>query len=352
VAISAGGDHSLALKADGSIAGWGRNNNGQAVPPSGNGFVAISAGGGHSLALKADGNIVGWGHNYSGQSTPPSGNDFVAVSAGWNHSLALKADGSIAGWGYNFYGQAAPPSGNDFVAVSAGGYHSLALKADGSIAGWGRNDWGQATPPSGNDFVAIAAGAYHNLALKADGSIAGWGYNTYGQATPPSGSDFVGISAGVTHCLAIKEVPPIEAEIKLTPDTLNLQSKGKWLTCYIWLAEDYNVADVNSDSVLLEDEIPADWIWFDEEQQVIMAKFSRTAVKELLTDLETPAEVELLVSGELSDGTIFEGTDTIRVIDKGKRRNNSGTKEAKRSKKVSRRGAGDGVWPPAKTVKR
>jgi hypothetical protein len=64
------------------------------------------------------------------------------------------------------------------------------------------------------------------------------------------------------HSLAIKDVapPPIEAEIKLMPDTLNLQSEGKWITCRIWLPEEYDVADVNSYSVLLEDEIPADWI--------------------------------------------------------------------------------------------
>jgi hypothetical protein len=53
-----------------------------------------------------------------------------------------------------------------------------------------------------------------------------------------------------------------------------------------------------------------------------VAKFSRRVINEKLAELETPSQVELVVSGELSDGTIFQGTDTIRVIDKGKRGNN------------------------------
>ncbi|MHC4418601.1 MAG: RCC1 domain-containing protein, partial [Planctomycetota bacterium] len=112
----------------GSVVGWG-NMVADSNDFAGVKFVALAAGEDHSLAIKADGSIVGWGYNIYGQATPPSGNDFVAISAGGAHSLALKADGTIAGWGYNFYGQTAPPSGNDFVAVSAGGYHSLALKA-------------------------------------------------------------------------------------------------------------------------------------------------------------------------------------------------------------------------------
>ena len=40
-----------------------------------NDFVAIAAGYGHSLAIKEDGSIVGWGWNRSGQTTVPDGND-------------------------------------------------------------------------------------------------------------------------------------------------------------------------------------------------------------------------------------------------------------------------------------
>lgn len=110
----------------------------------------------------------------------------------------------------------------------------------------------------------------------------------------------------------------VDAEVDIDPDTLNLKSKGKWLTCYIWLPEDCNVADIQPDSVHLENEpnaIHADWLWFDEQEQVVMARFKRSDVQEMLE----PGEVELTIAGRLVDGTYFEGTDTIKVIDKGRK---------------------------------
>ena len=44
------------------MVGWGRNAEGQAIPPSDlTGVVAIAAGYKHSLALKSDGKVVAWG---------------------------------------------------------------------------------------------------------------------------------------------------------------------------------------------------------------------------------------------------------------------------------------------------
>ena len=81
----------------------------------------IAAGAYHSLRLKADGSVVGWGANASGQSENQDGH-FVAIAAGDGHSLGLKADGSVVGWGDNYFGQAAR-KGGAFVAIAAGGGH-------------------------------------------------------------------------------------------------------------------------------------------------------------------------------------------------------------------------------------
>jgi alpha-tubulin suppressor-like RCC1 family protein len=199
VQVSAGGEHMLALRADGSITGWGRNDYGQASPPAGRNYTAIAAGGEHSLALKADGSIVGWGRNNYGQASPPAGTDYTAIAAGGTHSLAIRKQGFLAGWGNNGSGQVSVPPGKEYAAIAAGGGHSLALKTDGTLIGWGDNSFGQVTVPGGNDFAAVAAGGGHSLALRQNGSIAGWGQNDEGQAASPAGMGYTAIAAGRNH---------------------------------------------------------------------------------------------------------------------------------------------------------
>jgi hypothetical protein len=105
---------------------------------------------------------------------------------------------------------------------------------------------------------------------------------------------------------------PIPAEVRIVPRTLNLTSKGNWITCYIWLPEGYDVADIDPNSIRLEDEIEPESLKIDEQQQVVVVKFNRSEVQAILTS----GEVEMTVSGELTDRTRFEGNDIIRVIDK------------------------------------
>jgi len=114
----------------------------------------------------------------------------------------------------------------------------------------------------------------------------------------------------------------IEADVEIEPKTLNLASGGKWLNCHIRLGEDCNVAGVEPNSVVLEGEpndIYAEWIWYNEKQNIVMAKFNRSEVLQILDDEDIIeiGEAELTVSGELDNGMVFVGTDVIRVRDKG-----------------------------------
>ena len=64
--------------------------------------TAVAAGGIHSVALKADGTVVAWGHDQWGQCSGLTGlSNITVVAAGGNHSLALKADGTVAACGQN-----------------------------------------------------------------------------------------------------------------------------------------------------------------------------------------------------------------------------------------------------------
>jgi alpha-tubulin suppressor-like RCC1 family protein len=219
VAVAAGGDHDLALRADRSVAAWGSYSTLSGyVPVTGHedlsNVVAVAAGNQHDLALQSDGTVVAWGNydNYDGSNsvtmyvpmTVPAGlSNVVAVAAGSSHSLALRADGTVAAWGRCHEGQTNVPPGLSNVVEVAGGYwHSLALRADGTVAAWGDNSYGQVNVPADlSNVVAVAAGDYHSLALRADGTVVGW----ESAGVPPGLSNVVAVAAGSFYSLALRD---------------------------------------------------------------------------------------------------------------------------------------------------
>lgn len=125
--LTSGGQHSCALKTDGTAWCWGVNGAGQLgfaggqqlTPTSVPGFVnglTIAAGGQHTCALFPGGILECWGSNASGQlgaSSTDGGimrvaagvNEVTAVSAGGAHTCAIRDGGALWCWGNNSYGQ-------------------------------------------------------------------------------------------------------------------------------------------------------------------------------------------------------------------------------------------------------
>jgi hypothetical protein len=197
-AIAAGMGYSMATRADGTVFAWGGNfSKVNGVPralPGGGGYIAVAGGETRCFGLKQNGTVTEWTALPPRYYKPPVSTgqeNVVAISAGLDFGLMLTSDGFVDGWGN-------PPAPNfdlyDIVAISAGYDHALALKRNGTVQAWGSNMAGATdVPPGLSNVVAIAAGNHGSLALKSDGTIIGWPGDGM---SPPDLTNVVAISAG------------------------------------------------------------------------------------------------------------------------------------------------------------
>lgn len=204
VDVSAGYNYTISLKANGTVVAAGYNEYGQCDVLDWVDIVSVSAGHNHTIGLKADGTVVATGNNASRQCNVSNWKDIVAVSAGHNHTIGLKADGTVVATGYNEYGQCDVLGWTDIVSVSAGNDCTIGLKTDGTVVAVGYNEYGQCDVLDWVDIVAVSAGHNHTIGLKADGTVVAAGRNHFGQCNVSDWVDIVAVSAGHNHTIGLK----------------------------------------------------------------------------------------------------------------------------------------------------
>ncbi|WP_026977788.1 hypothetical protein, partial [Flavobacterium tegetincola] len=218
-------------------------------------YESLKFGGSHTIGVKADGTLWGWGRAYEGELatvnwTEPNPIQINSISniknlyPGVLNTFIIKNDGTLWGVGSNQLGSLGVNSttqsftnfqqittSNNWLKVAPSLYFTLALKSDGTIWSWGQDDNNQTgNPPSSEsqlvpiqvgtamDWVDIATSTGETaFALKANSTLWGWGANTgsllvaassvYSLSTPTqitTATNWSKISVGGVHILAQK----------------------------------------------------------------------------------------------------------------------------------------------------
>lgn len=168
-------------------------------------IVAVSSGGHHILALKADGTVLTAGENSKGQCDVSKWKDIVAISAGWDHSLGLKKDGTVVAAGDNEYGQCDVSKWKGITQISTQLYYSVGLKKDGTVVSAGSyytdsKDKTLNPVSKWKHIVSVSAGPDNIYGLKSDGTLVMLSPRTL----PAQWKDLVAFSADY-HLLGIQE---------------------------------------------------------------------------------------------------------------------------------------------------
>ena len=231
--ISTGTNFSLAIRTNGTIWGWGLQSQGQlgdgtaankSSPVSVVGgftdWCQVSAGSNHSAAVRTNGTIWAWGCNGAGRlgndnttdvSSPVSVvggyTDWCGVSAGGGHTLGLNTSGVLWAWGYGSSGRlgdntiankSSPVSVvggfTDWCQISAGSSHAAAVRTNGTLWTWGSGSYGKlginalgnrSSPVSVvggfTDWCQVSASVNSTFGVRTNGTLWAWGYGSYGR---------------------------------------------------------------------------------------------------------------------------------------------------------------------------
>jgi len=115
----------------------------------------------------------------------------------------------------------------------------------------------------------------------------------------------------------------VPATIDIDPNTLNLKSKGQWLTCYIELPKGYDVKKIITNSICLCEE---DSQIFAEAKPFQIGDYDKDGISDLMVKFDKGSLIELLkntghISGSVTlaingqiENEIWGGINTIGII--------------------------------------
>ena len=223
-AVSGGGDHTMYIKAGGTLWAMGYNLFGQlgdgtmthrsSAVQVATGVVSVAAGRVHTMYVETGGTL--WAMGYKGNGQLGDGKDanvefrrtpvrvatgVASVAAGADHTMYVKTDGTLWATGSNAQGQLGD-GGNltsntpvqvatGVASVAAGRVHTMYVKTDGTLWAMGDNRYGQlgdGTTTNRSSAVrvatgvaSVATGGDHTMYVKTDGTLWAMGYNLFGR---------------------------------------------------------------------------------------------------------------------------------------------------------------------------
>ena len=247
-AVSGGGDHTMYIKAGGTLWAMGYNLFGQlgdgtmthrsSAVQVATGVASVAAGRVHTMYVETDGTL--WAMGYKGNGQLGDGKDanvefrrtpvrvttgVASVAAGADHTMYVKTDGTLWATGSNAQGQLGD-GGNltsntpvqvatGVASVAAGRVHTMYVKTDGTLWAMGDNRYGQlgdGTTTNRSSAVrvatgvaSVATGGDHTMYVKTDGTLWAMGYNLFGQlgdGTATNRSSAVRVATGVASVAA------------------------------------------------------------------------------------------------------------------------------------------------------